>query len=250
MTTPKLGLTELAAAQAIPETRVNENFRWAEFFACGGGIKDRDLATPPGSPVDGDAYLVASSATGAWSGEDGNIAMYLGTAWAFVSPIEGMQIYVNDEDIRLIYDGSAWNTPAGSSGGLDAAVDTDVWTGTSAAKAITPDALFDASKFQTLTDGVTITPDFGAGLNFKVTLGGNRTLANPSNAKDGQSGVIRVIQDGTGSRTLSYGANWRFPGGAASGGVLSTAASSIDIIAYTVGEGGLIYAVVNKAFAA
>lgn len=116
MTTPKLGLTELAAAQAIPETRVNENFRWAEFFACGGGIKDRDLATPPGSPVDGDAYLVASSATGAWSGEDGNIAMYLGTAWAFVSPIEGMQIYVNDEDTRLIYDGSAWNTPAGSSG--------------------------------------------------------------------------------------------------------------------------------------
>lgn len=116
MTTPKLGLTELASAQAIPETRVNENFRWAEFFATGGGIKDRDLATPPGSPVDGDAYLVASSPTGAWAGNAGKIAMYLGTAWAFVSPIEGMQLYVNDENVRIVYDGSAWSAAGGSSG--------------------------------------------------------------------------------------------------------------------------------------
>lgn len=133
---------------------------------------------------------------------------------------------------------------------LTKATDAQVWTGTSETVGLTPKALFDASKFQTLTDGATITPDFGAGLNFKVTLGGNRTLANPSNAKDGQSGVIRVIQDATGSRTLAFGSNWRFPGGAASGAVLSTAAGSIDIIAYTVGEGGLIYAVLNKEFAA
>lgn len=136
-----------------------------------------------------------------------------------------------------------------SGAGLAAGADTDVWTGTSTAKGITPKAIFDASKFQTLTDGATITPDFGAGLNFKVTLGGNRTLANPSNAKDGQSGVIRVIQDGTGSRTLTYGSNWRFPGGTSTA-VLSTTANAIDIIAYTVGEGGLVYAVLNKAFAA
>lgn len=137
----------------------------------------------------------------------------------------------------------------GGGSGLTAAADTEVWTGTSTSKGITPKALFDAAKFQTLTDGATITPDFGAGLNFKVTLGGNRTLANPINAKDGQSGVIRVIQDGTGSRTLAYGSNWRFPGGTSTA-VLSTTANAIDIIAYTVGEGGLIYAVLNKAFAA
>ena len=83
-----------------------------------------------------------------------------------------------------------------------------------------------------LTDGATITPDFSASNNFSVTLGGNRTLANPTNIVAGQSGVIFVSQDGTGSRTLSYGSYWDFPGGTAP--TLTTAASSIDLIAYVV----------------
>ena len=83
-----------------------------------------------------------------------------------------------------------------------------------------------------LTDGATITPDFSASNNFSVTLGGNRTLANPTNIVAGQSGVIFVLQDGTGSRTLSYGSYWDFPGGTAP--TLTTAASSIDLIAYVV----------------
>jgi hypothetical protein len=40
--------------------------------------------------------------------------------------------------------------------------------------------------------------------NFSVTLGGNRTLANPSNQTAGQSGTIVMTQDGTGSRTLAF----------------------------------------------
>ena len=116
MTTPKLGLTELAAAQALPEARVNENIRWMEFFATGGGVKDRNLATPPGSPADGDAYLVAASATGAWSGQSGKVALYINTAWAFAPAIEGMRLYVNDEDVTIVYDGSAW-APLGGGGG-------------------------------------------------------------------------------------------------------------------------------------
>lgn len=83
-----------------------------------------------------------------------------------------------------------------------------------------------------LTDGATITPDFSASNNFSVTLGGNRTLANPTNIVAGQSGVIFVSQDGTGSRTLSYGSYWDFAGGNAP--TLSTAASSVDLLAYVV----------------
>lgn len=114
--TPKLGLTELAAAQALPESRVNFNFRWGEFFATGGGVKDRDLAAPPGSPADGDAYLVATGGSGDWSGQDGKIAMYVSTAWEFVPAIEGMQLYVNDENLRIVYDGATWNAASGSGG--------------------------------------------------------------------------------------------------------------------------------------
>jgi hypothetical protein len=83
-----------------------------------------------------------------------------------------------------------------------------------------------------LTDGATITADLAVANNFSVTLGGNRTLANPSNQTAGQSGTIVVTQDGTGSRTLAYGSNWKFPGGTAP--TLTTAASSVDVIAYYV----------------
>jgi hypothetical protein len=83
-----------------------------------------------------------------------------------------------------------------------------------------------------LTDGATITPDFALANNFSVTLGGNRTLANPSNQTAGQSGAIVITQDGTGSRTLAYGSNWKFPGGTAP--TLTTAANAVDVVAYYV----------------
>jgi hypothetical protein len=83
-----------------------------------------------------------------------------------------------------------------------------------------------------LTDGATITPDFAASNNFSVTLGGNRTLANPTNLTAGQSGVIVVTQDGTGGRTLAFGSNWKFPGGTAP--TLTTTAAAVDVIAYYV----------------
>lgn len=83
-----------------------------------------------------------------------------------------------------------------------------------------------------LTDGTTITADFNAGNYFSVTLGGNRTLANPSNQTAGQSGTIVITQDGTGSRTLAYGSYWKFPGGTAP--TLTTTASAVDVLVYYV----------------
>ena len=83
-----------------------------------------------------------------------------------------------------------------------------------------------------LTDGATITPDFAAGNNYSVTLGGNRTLANPTNLTAGQSGVIIVSQDSTGSRTLAFGNYWKFAGGTAP--TLTTTASAVDVIAFFV----------------
>lgn len=96
----------------------------------------------------------------------------------------------------------------------------------------------------TLTDGATITPDFAAGNHFTVTLGGNRTLANPTNLTAGQSGVIYVVQDGTGSRTLAYGSNWDFAGGTAP--TLSTAANAVDVLCYAVRSNSSIAATLVK----
>ena len=84
-----------------------------------------------------------------------------------------------------------------------------------------------------LTDGATITPDFDDADNYSVTLAGNRTLANPSSTLiPGQSGVITITQDGSGSQTLAYGDKWMFEGGTAP--TLSTAASAVDLLVYYV----------------
>jgi len=89
--------------------------------------------------------------------------------------------------------------------------------------------------------GATITPDFALANNYTVTLGGNRTLANPTNLTAGQSGSIFVVQDGTGSRTLAYGSFWDFIGGTAP--TLTTTANAVDRIDYVVRTTGSIHAV-------
>ena len=82
-----------------------------------------------------------------------------------------------------------------------------------------------------LTDGATIAVDMSLGNNFSVTLGGNRSLGDPSNVTAGQSGVIVVTQDGTGSRTLAYaGTKYKFAGGTAP--TLTTTAAAVDVLAY------------------
>ena len=82
-----------------------------------------------------------------------------------------------------------------------------------------------------LTDGATIAVDMSLGNNFSVTLAGNRSLGDPTNVTAGQSGVIVVTQDGTGSRTLAYaGTKYKFAGGTAP--TLTTTAAAVDVLAY------------------
>jgi len=93
----------------------------------------------------------------------------------------------------------------------------------------------------TLTDGATITPDFATANNFTVTLGGNRTIANPTNLTAGQSGSIFIVQDGTGSRTGAWGSYWDFAAGAAP--TLTTDANAIDRVDYVVRSSTSIHTV-------
>ena len=72
----------------------------------------------------------------------------------------------------------------------------------------------------------------GTANNFSVTLGGNRTLGNPTGLIAGQSGVIFITQDGTGSKTLAYSSFWDFSGGTAP--TLTTTANAVDALVYTV----------------
>ena len=94
-----------------------------------------------------------------------------------------------------------------------------------------------------LTSATTITIDMADSNNFSVTLGHNATFANPSNLTAGQSGSIFITQDGTGSRTGSWGSQWDFVGGTAP--TLTTTASAVDRIDYVVRSASSIHAVAS-----
>ena len=98
----------------------------------------------------------------------------------------------------------------------------------------------------TLTDAASITSSFDAGNTFVVTLGGNRTLAAPTSAGIGQTGSIRVIQDATGGRTLSYNSAWQFV--SASAPTMDTSAGAQSILVFSCRSATTIDAVMLHDF--
>lgn len=111
---------------------------------------------------------------------------------------------------------------------VTAAAAAAVRTGTTKAQVMTPGDTYDALAEVTLTDAATIAVDLGAMINGVVTLGGARTLGNPTNAKPGQTGRIRVVQDGAGGRTLAFASNWKREGGAPTASAAAGAEDYID----------------------
>jgi len=143
------------------------------------------------------------------------------------------------EDAKIVFDGNAQDFYIG----LDDSAD-DLVIGKGSTLGTTPAiSITEALKTsfgggavgKTLTDTSNtgnVTLDYDANQNFVLTLTGNTVLVNPTTESVGQSGVIVIIQDGTGSRTLSGGSNYEWP--AATLGTISTAANAVDIIPYFV----------------
>ena len=90
-----------------------------------------------------------------------------------------------------------------------------------------------------------VTLDFANTNHFALTLGTNTNLNRPSNLTAGQAGSIFIVQDGTGSRTLSYSSVFDFAGGEAP--TLTTTASAVDRIDYVVRSSSSIHAVATLA---
>ena len=112
--TPNLGLPYIMAAQAQKHVTHNDAIRSLDALVQL-TVLDRDLAAPPGVPVDGSRYIVAASPAGGWAGQAGKIAAFQDGAWAFFTPREGWLAWVGDEDVLCVWDGTAWITAGGGS---------------------------------------------------------------------------------------------------------------------------------------
>lgn len=171
--------------------------------------------------------------------------------------ITGFNEAVDDRVAALIVAGSGlvkvYDDGAGTltltAAGASFASAAEVRTGTEAAKALSPDNVFDAAAYVTLNDsGGNIAVDLSSGFNFSMTMDGDYTLSAPSNGKPGQTGCIVFTQDGSGTQTLAYNAAWKFAGG--TDPVLSTVAGTVDILFYQVLPNGTdVYANLVKAVA-
>jgi hypothetical protein len=117
----------------------------------------------------------------------------------------------------------------GSSGGTTAAVAGTDYAGISNVQTFTAGQ---RGEVTALTSASTITPNLADSNNFSLTLATNATLANPTNIVAGQSGVITITQDATGSRTLAYGSYWKFADATAP--TLTTTADAVDVLVYYV----------------
>lgn len=223
MTTEILSLTEIASSDAQKETLHNRALRELEGQLI--HAKDKDLAAPPGSPAEGDVYIVAASPTGAWAGHAGDIAHFFGGIWKFHVKREGLRLWVDDEDIVYACDGSTWIAqPTG--GGLPVADTTAIVKGSadatkllrfevggftpSTTRTVTPQdkdgimALAGKPRVAAVPYAASIILDCSTADVFRIgTLTGNTTIAF-SNASDGQKIQVITTQDATGGRTVSW----------------------------------------------
>lgn len=90
-----------------------------------------------------------------------------------------------------------------------------------------------------LSPAATITPDFSLSNNFSLTINQNFTMAFPTNVAAGQSGIIVITQDASGSRLVTWASGWVAAG--ANKPVLSLSSNSVDYISYYVETSSRIF---------
>lgn len=122
-TSNRLGITELEPTQADRSATVNEAIARLEggavLFACIQVL----LNTPPGSPAEGDFYIIGAAGTGVWSSHNKQPTVYYNGAWLFYPLIEGMYADDQSADALYRYDGSTWTAVISGGGGAPANVD-------------------------------------------------------------------------------------------------------------------------------
>jgi len=81
-------------------------------------VESRIVAAPPGTPLEGEAWLVPANATGTWAGHGGEIAAWQANAWHFLDPAPGWTLYCLADSALLVFDGVGWTPLASAGAGL------------------------------------------------------------------------------------------------------------------------------------
>jgi len=151
----------------------------------------------------------------------------------------------NAPEVILYYEGNSdshWGIPTNTEILDNAYVNKsgDIMTGNLSVQGIVNSNQF-SQNIQELTDETNINWDVSSGGFAYVTLGGNRTLSNPTNVQAGARYILRVVQDATGGRTLSFDTNFKFPGGTSPS--LTATANAVDLLEFEAYNASTLYLV-------
>ena len=105
-TTPNLAFKKLHEGQDEAEVLYNENLNIQDLLHS--PVLDRDLSAAPAG-VNGNAYIVDTGVAGGdpWENKTDDIAGYY-DGWVFITPVNGMMVWVNDEATFVYWNGTAW----------------------------------------------------------------------------------------------------------------------------------------------
>lgn len=207
---PKTGLTQWPSGAIQQDLLFNALLLHIAASGYRASVLDKDLTTPP-AHVAGNAYIVAASATGAWSGKAGQIAYSDGLAWTFFAPAEGYSVAVLDEDVDYRYTGSAWAVASNFTGGsLTSALNEA--KATNIASAATTDIGAATGNLVHVTGTTTITAlgTVQAGTRREVVFDGILTLTHNSTSLILPTGANVTTAAGDCAEFISEGSgNWR-----------------------------------------
>lgn len=106
-TSPRLALPLLQTAQAQKEITHNEAITALDALVQA-VVEDVPLTVPPANPIDGSVYIVAASASGDWSGQDGSLAMRINGGWQYLAPFDGLTVWLKFFGKTINYSSGAW----------------------------------------------------------------------------------------------------------------------------------------------
>ena len=106
--TPNLSLPLLLPAQAQKHVTHNEALRLLDILVQL-SVLDWALAAPPGTPAEGDRYIVGQGPTGAWEGQTGKVAVWSSGGWVFLAPAQGWTAWVAAAARAVTWTGTGWS---------------------------------------------------------------------------------------------------------------------------------------------
>lgn len=199
-----LALPYLGASQSQKHVTVNEGLRFLDVLVQI-AVKSVSLSSPPGSPADGQRWIIGPAPTGLWAGRATQIAAWQDGAWVFYAPKDGWLAWNEATLTSLVFSAGSWVSLIGAL--LAAGVADTAFTLTDDVDP-TKKATFELAGISTGTTRTFTLPNTTSELAILAgtqTFTGNKTFSGTLTASGTVTVSAAAATIGTATTTATYG---------------------------------------------